>query len=517
MIVTVNKLNEYGMISDIPSFETPINAWTTIKNCSLRRGSIGKSGSSINVMVDAPSVVNKMYAKNGLIYFGTSNKLYVDNGTQNLDLSRTSGAYTTTYEWFFTELSDILIAINNTNTPQMLVPTASTFQDLTKWGYESGAQHNWKANKMIGFKNFLIAWGMVEDGVNFKQRIRWSNLALPNQVPNSWDASDQSTSAGFNDLSEMKGESEIIDLVPFNDFLIVYTTREAYLMTYTGGDSIFAFRKLFDNISLISPECAVGTPKGHILVTNDDIIIHNTQEITSLIENKIKLELFDVINQGNVENILMQYYPAKNEVWILYPSSPGAPLNRSVILSLDSMSWVYRDIPSLTAITYGVVPSERNNIINNQNYVINSAPKSQVPVNGIGRDFIKQSLIVSTVDKKFYAVDEGVTEANSLPALAEKRNIDFDDFGFESTSHKQLKAIYPHVRGNGVLNITIGVSESPYVEPTWTTSKEFNITKDRKVDFRVTGRYISIRFESFDGQDWDMSSFGIELEQNGNR
>ncbi|MDM2738385.1 hypothetical protein OGY35_23825 [Citrobacter sp. Ct235] len=516
MIVTVKNLNQFGMISDIPSFETPINAWTTIKNCSLRRGSIGKSGNIIEVMVPSQDTVNKMYPKNGLIYFGTKDKLYVDDGFSNRDVSRTT-AYTTTNEWFFTELSDILIAVNNTNTPQMLKGNASNFEDLTKWGYELGAQHDWKANKMIGFKNFLIAWGMVEDGVEFKQRVRWSNIALPNEVPNSWDASDQSTSAGFNDLSEMKGESQIIDMVPYNDFLIIYTTREAYLMTYTGGDSIFSFRKIFDNISLISPECAVATPKGHIVVTNDDIILHNTQEITSLIENKIKLELFNVINQGNTKDVLMQYYPAKNEVWVLYPSTINQPLNRAVILSLDSLSWVYRDVNGVTSITYGVIPSEKNKVINAQDYVINTDPRSQVPINGIGQDFIKQSLVVSSANLSFYAVDEGLVTANTLPAMAEKRYMDFDDYGFESTSHKQIKSIYPHVRGEGIINITIGVSESPYIEPTWTKTKQFNIKTDRKIDFRVTGRYISIRFESFDGLDWDMPSFEIELEPNGIR
>lgn len=509
--VIVKGLSQYGIITDVPPFETPANAWTEVRNCSFDNGGISKSGTRTEVMIPSAAIPNKIYAKNQFIYYGTSDKIYQSNGKINIDVSRSASAYLADIEWFIAELSNVMIFTNESNVPQMLKPSDTKFADLTAWGIENGTK-SWRTSKIRSYKNFLIAIGMQEDGVDFPQRIRWSDLALPNSVPPSWDATSTTNSAGFNDLSEAKGK--LVDAVPMGDYLVLYTTQEVYLMSYVGGNDIFTFRKIFDDLSILSSECAVQVNAGHFLVTSSDIVIHNGSSWTSIIENKIKDDLFVIISSSQTSKIKVQNYPAKQEVWVLYPSTINASLDRAAIFSLITQTWTYRELPNVSAISYGRLPSDDDLIYDYQAYTFDSDLNS---FNGIGQDFVRNSLYVATAENVWWAVDEGSGGTTNLPSTAIKQNIDFDDNGLEATSHKMVMAVYPQFRGSGTVSISIGVSENPFDTPKWGNAVPFDVSKDRKVDFRTTGRYISIKFESFGSDYWTLTSYGIDIVPRGTR
>lgn len=513
--VVVKGLSQYGVITDVPPFETPANAWTQVLNCSFNNGGISKSGIRLSVLNDSASTVNKIYTKDSRIYYGTENKIYLTNGISNIDVSRTSSAYVSDIEWFATELSNVIIFTNESNVPQMLRPIDTTFKDLTAWGIEGGTK-SWRTKKIRSYKNFLIAIGMQEDGTDYPQRIRWSDIALPNEVPPSWDATDTTKSAGFNDLSEAKGE--LVDAVQMGEYLVLYTTKEVYLMSYVGGNDIFTFRKLFDELSILSPECAVQVNGGHFVMTASDIVLHNGSTWQSIIENKIKDVLYQAIISTNKSKIKVQNYPAKQEVWVLYPSSINSYLDRAAIYSINTGTWTYRELPNVTAISYGQIPTDDDLIYDSQTYTFDGGdPKTLDSFNGIGQDFVRNSLFVSTYENKWWAVDEGSTGTVNLPCTAIKQNLDFDDYGIEATSHKMIRSIYPQIQGTGKIYISVGVAENPYDSPAWSNSVEFDIQKDRKADFRVSGRYLSIRFQSFDQDFWTLTSYGIDVIQRGKR
>lgn len=193
--VVIKGLSQYGVITDVPPFETPANAWTEVRNCSFENGGLSKSGTRESVMIPSTDQVNKIYPKNGNIFYSTHDKIIRATGVANIDVSRNTGDYLTSDEWFCTELSNVIIFTNESNVPQMFKPTSNRFEDLTAWGTENGSTVNWRTSKLRAFKNFLIAIGMLEDGVDYTQRIRWSDIALPNEPPPSWDATSTTGSA----------------------------------------------------------------------------------------------------------------------------------------------------------------------------------------------------------------------------------------------------------------------------------------------------------------------------------
>lgn len=512
--VVVKGLAQYGMITDTPPFETPANAWTETINCSFTNGGVTKAGIRMPVMNKSIGEINKIYNKDSKIFYGTPDKIYVTNGITNIDVCRPE-AYVADQEWYATELSNVIIFCNSSNVPQMYRPADSKFSDLTAWGKENG-QKEWRTSKIRAFKNFLIAVGTQEDGVEYPQRIRWSDLALPNEVPPSWDATDTTKSAGFNDLSEARGE--LVDAVQMGEYMMLYTTEEVFVMTYVGGNEIFSFRKLFDNISIIAPECAAPVNGGHIVLTSSDVVLHNGSSWKSIIDGKIKDKLYQAIITTSKHRIRVQQYPSKQEVWILYPSTINSYLDRCAIYSTSTGTWTLRELPNVTAINYGVVPNDNNLIYDYQDYTYDADNAvNNDPYNGIGQDFVRNSLYVSTIENVWWAMDEGSSGTVNLPSTAIKQNIDFDDYGMEAADHKMVKGIYPQIKGAGKMYISVGVAENPYDDPYWSDAQEFDIRTDRKVDFRTTGRYISVRFQSFEEDPWTLTSYAIDVVPRGTR
>ena len=99
-----------------------------------------------------------------------------------------------------------------------------------------------------------------------------------------------------------------------------------------------------------------------------------------------------------------------------------------------------------------------------------------------------------------YVLGEGNTTlaTSSVPAYVEKVNIDMDESGFAHDSMKMVTGIHPQIQGSGRIYIKVGVQDNPYDPPIWSTPVIFDIKKDYKADFRCTGRYLSVRFESAD-------------------
>lgn len=505
----VSNLAETGVISDVAPFALPPNAWTEARNVSFEFGGVTKSGNRMEIMVPTTVEVKKIYPKGEKIYYTSQDTIWEATGTHNTALKTGFAPPSPNGEWIITELSNVIVFSNDTNNPVYLPPGGSTISELPKWGYESGAQHNWKCAGIRAYKNFLVAWGMVEDSSeNLKQRIRWSDIALPGQPPGTWDASDATKNAGFVDLSEARGE--ITDVAQMGEFLFIYTTKEVFRMTYTGGAEIFRFQKVFDDISILGVETVAAVTGGHFLVTNTDIVMHNGQSWQSIIDNKIKKDLFQKISNGEPRLVKAIHYPAKQEVWVLYAASSTKYRDHAAIYNLLNGTWTYRELPRVTAIAYGIIPNTDNKIIDEQDYVFDS-PEADVIINGVGQDFNKGSLFIAEDSLKWWAVDESLDGTENLPCSMTKFNIDFDEYGIDADVPVMVNSVFPQINGYGDIWISIGVSDDPYSMPKWQEAKRFTVNESRKVDFRCTGRYISIKFEGFEKDQWTLMSYAIDI------
>ena len=464
--LAVKNLAQYGVVVDIAPFEAPINAWTDSNNVNFELGGVVKASNRVKVLTPANDTVNKFYTKNDRLFYTTKNKIYFHTGASSVDVS--NGTFLETPEWYITELSGVLIFSNEQNIPVYFDKSALITKKLQGWAAD------WRSPILRSYKNFLIALRTSESGQPFNQRVRWSDITAPNQPPTDWDATSTTNSAGFNDLTGAKGN--IIDGLRMGDSFVIYTDKEVFMMNYVGGNDIFQFNKVLENTSLLAPECACEIEGGHFVVTTNDVIIHNGHTSQSIITDKIKTPLFEVISSGRASAVKVINFPAKKEVWICYPSYDNTILDRAAVYNTTNSTWTYRDLPNVTALHYGILPDITSPIIDNVDVIIDDYEGT---IDGLGKDFIKSSLITATNTNEWYAMDEGgSSNGQILPSSVTKMYMDFDDAGIEATQIKQIKRIYPQIQGDGKISITVGKSDSPYEPPKWGNPKIFDIQKD---------------------------------------
>ena len=101
--------------------------------------------------------------------------------------------------------------------PVYRLPAGSNFADLPQW------QSTWRAGSLRSFGDFLLGLKMTEGSTSFPNRVRWSNLVTANSYPSDWNAASATSSAGFNDLVQMK--TPIVDGVPLGNNFIIYSSR----------------------------------------------------------------------------------------------------------------------------------------------------------------------------------------------------------------------------------------------------------------------------------------------------
>ena len=94
-----------------------------------------------------------------------------------------------------------------------------------------------------------------------------------NSIPDSWDETDTTKSAGTNDLVGMK--TGIVDGAVLGSNFIIYSSDSIFLMEFVGGNFIFNFRKLFTDEGLISQNCVVEVEGKHYCFGPADIYVHD--------------------------------------------------------------------------------------------------------------------------------------------------------------------------------------------------------------------------------------------------
>lgn len=526
--VQVKKLAQYGIVSDIEPYELPSNAWTHGSNVEFRDGGVVRIQGMLPFMEKAEGEVLRAYTKDNNLYYTTQNAVYMFNGKYNININpkkREEDApeeflcrvyegkevepLPSSTDWTISELSNILVFSSDGLVPKYLPRNELNIRDLPSWDAK------WRCGNIKSYKNFLLALGTYEAGTNYPQRVRWSDLAAPNSPPLDWDATSTTNSAGFNDLSNTKGK--IIDGLELNDKFFLYTEEDVHVMEYVAGNDIFRFRKLLENVGILAAGCVVKVDGGHFVVTRNDVGVHNGNSFKSVITGTIKEQLFKEIRNSNDYNeVQVISYPAKSEVWVVYKTFGSAYYNKAAVFTTTAGVWTFRELPNMTAIHYGIAPRNGTGFIDDQDMVID---ENQNLINEVGKDFTRAGLFMACKGNQWIAVDEGYSNPTrkNMRCVIERHYLDFEEEGLTADAMKQVLAVYPQVTGSGSLNVYIGVSDSPYKYPVWSRPSRFDLKHGLKADFRTSGRYISIKFESLDNSEWKLMGYAIDLQPRGGR
>jgi len=529
----IRGLGSLGVITDVDPFNLPINAFTRAKNVRFTEGKVTRGPVFRDVsgtLAYSPKLAYGITALTGfdsvLLVDNTFDIYEFANGTSTLRFNSSLSA--SNAKVTATTLADVEYCNRPDTTPVARTPSATNFTALANW--PSG----YKATSLRSFGDFLLALGTVEaNNVAFPNRVRFSDPVLANTVPSTWDETDLTNSAGFNDLVQMK--TPIVDGATLGPNFLVYSQDQVWLMEFVGGTFIFNFRKVFDDAGVISQNCITEVDGKHYVFDRDDIYITDGNSRQSICDGRVRDYIFSGLDNSKPEACFVLHNTTLEEVYFCYHSgddmavfTDGDACNRAAVYNYKEDTWSFQDLPN-------VVSGSSANVNSVVTYA--AATQTYANVGGSYHDqespFGQHPLFLSKAGggvaaHKLYGVDlvdtgslsQAVDTAVSKPFLLERVGLDLDELGLSLAGYKVINRVYPQVsttNSNGTFNFTFGAANTPNATPNYGLNVSFNSLVDYKVDTRMAGRYLSYKLTSDTTKDFALSGMDVDVVVTGRR
>jgi hypothetical protein len=502
--MTIAKIDNcgIGLNNDLSPEELGNGVWSSVNNMRFRNGYAERfrgAVASFTTPVVTPYYLTPYTTttKRYWVHAGTA-AVYADDGTTQTNITQNSFTGSVDDKWTGGSVNGVLVLNNSVDTPQYWGGnTAQKLQNLPGWS------STWKAKSIRPFKNYLIALGITKSGDSFPNMVKWSDVAVPGAIPNSWDETNPALDAGEQDLAETP--DLLVDCLQLGDVNVVYKERSMYSMTFIGAPFIFRFQRLPGEHGMLTAGCGVQTPQGHVVLTAGDVVLNTGQGVTSIANASVRDYIFKNIDATNYKRSFVTANPQKNEVWICFPYGSSTTCNTACVWNWDDKSWGIR---SLNNVTYGAFGQVE--VFNTTTWSDADSWESDASTwNENEYSPAEARLVMCHTTPMISLQDIGTADfGNSFPATAERTGIHLDT----PSNVKTLRAILPRIDGvaGASLQIQVGSSMTPDSDPIWQAPQTYTIGSSYKVDTFATGRYFAVRFISTGFPGWRMKSFDID-------
>jgi hypothetical protein len=336
--IHVKQVGQFGVNRDLSSSELPLNAWTDCQNIRFLDGSAyqfyghGEIFASPSVEpyhvlpVTVAGVRYWLYASAGKIY-----QVGAPGGViTHTDITKSATTYGGQRNaWTSTVFGGIPILNNGVDAPQMW-PLTGLCTDLTNWPASTTCK------VMRSFKNMLVALDVTKTGTRYPYMVKVSHPADPGAVPSTWDITDSTKDALEYDISS--GYGYIIDGMELRNSFMIYKTDGVFRMDYTGGAFIVSNQKVLGMSGAMNRNCITEIDGQHFVLTGFDVVVHDGNQATSVLDKQTRRFLFNSIDSANTGLCFVFKNPYLNEVFVCYPE-PGT---RNAIRRWSGTTWTGR-------------------------------------------------------------------------------------------------------------------------------------------------------------------------------
>lgn len=524
----VNDLSRFGVVRDSADYMLPPEAFTLGENVRFAEDGVENIGGweqTFGTPGVAPHFVIPLFDNAQAWWLYTSlTKAYVYDGSSHTNITRQTIGVDTDYtasqtrDWNGTILGGIPILNDGSDVPQYWASysTSQKLQDLDNW---DGA-HRAKVIRALG--PHLIAFNVTKGADVYPHMVKTSHPADPGSVPVSWDETDPTRDTTENDLSDVNS-GPIVDALPMRGQMFIYKENATWNMRFIGGRFVWAYDTFLTTSGILAPRCVGITHDGryHFVVTQDDIIVHDGQQVWSLLtvpdaEGRIrsnKKYLFDQIDSDNYANCFVFCNPEDSEMWFCYPGPGQTQPNRAFI-------WNYqRGVPGVWSEAVGI--TFRNAAIGpvasasgDWSALTNTWEEAEYPWSSLTR---RKVILAGTDATKFLQLGASGTRDGTLVSstlrretlgiLGRRRN------GAPIEDFKQMKMwlrLWPKIRG-GPVSIRVGQQEFVDQAVSWNAAQTFDPTTQMWLDVTVTGRALSYEISTLADVEWRFE--GMKFEQ----
>lgn len=509
-IVRIPQSGAIGVIRDLSAHELPNQAWSDASNIRFLDGMAHQAygyGEVYNSPAAAPQHVLPCNVAGARYWIYTTAATtfcctITAGSAVHTDLTHATPRTGVVNQWTSTLLSGIpILNVGDAAKVPMSwdLNTANNFVDLANWPASTYCK------SLRTYKNMLIALNVTKTTTNYPYMVKWSHPAEPGTVPTSWDHTDATKDAGEFDLAE--GFDPIIDGMQLRDSFMIYKESSIWRLDYVGGAFILRSGKVFGSSGAMNRNCIVDIDGFHVVLTGSDVIVHDGVQATSILDKRARRDLFQDIDTDYTNLCFVYKNPFFNEVLICYPSIGATSCNKALVYNYKDKTCSYRTMPNVTHGAAGAVDNTLSGT-----WAGDSAPWSSDLTKWNGPDFVPSTArcIVGSADSKLFMMDSSSSFDGAIPvAYLERRGLSFG----APESMKLIKGIRPRIVGNtgDTVIVKVGYSDDPYLDPTY-TSMTHTIGSTISNDCLVSGRYISVRFETDGAYQWRLDSLDLDIE-----
>lgn len=513
MIVRVPQAGAIGVNKDLSASELSNNAWTSALNIRFLDGMAGPVYGYGQVYGD-PSyppqhVLPCNVGGNRTWVYCSSAHInactIVSGSTLHSDISPTTARAGVSNKWTSTLLSGLpIINAGDGSSPLSWgLDMSSPAEDLANW--PGGVS----CKSLRAFKSYLVALSVTKDGQNYPYMVKWSNPADPGSVPSSWDETDPTTDCGEMDLAD--GYDPIVDGLQLRDYFMIYKENSTWRMAFIGGDYIFSFTRVSGN-GAMNVNCIAEVDGYHVVLTGDDVVLHDGQSATSILDKQTRRYFFQHIDIDHSDRCFVFTNPFFNEVLICYPEIGSEFCNMALVWNYVDKTVSFRSLPDIDHASTGPVDNSLAGLWNQDD-----SPWDTDLSLWNQPDFVPSGarvLMASSNVGKLYMLDSSSSfDGENNAAYIERRGLSFS----APETIKTVKGIRPRISGNNgmTVKITVGASDDPFDEPRWGNPMNHVVGKTVQDNCFVSGRYIALRFETGSAYQWRLDSFDIDVEKGG--
>lgn len=522
MILTVNAVDKVGMVRDSQMEVMPPEAWSFVVDMLLRNGK-AQSRNPAKAVLGTPGVppywgFNYRIGAVKLWFYAGLQRVYATAGSTQYDVTRASGNYNTTESdrWSGGNFNGAIIINNGVDVPQMMTtidPSTQVFSALTNW------PANTRCRTLRFFKSYAVALDITKAGVRYPLLVKWSHQTDPGAIPSSWDHTNPAVDAGETPLADTQGT--VVDLLAMGDTAIVYKEDSVWSMRLVGGDQIFAFNKKFSEFGILAPNCAAAIPDGsHVVLTANDVVLHNGQTFRSIAEDRIRQYIFDNLDMSRAYRCYVVTNTALHEVWVCVPNLGGVEPTTAYCWNWDTQAWSIKSLPNTSYIAMGYVDAGSTGTWDgdtgtwdSDSSTWNTVEYSSSSLQPIGFS-AANTKIYDTEPKTFDPSGEIVIGSIERMLLSVPMQNEQPPDMFHTKEFRRLRPRITGTQGDIVSVSFYAVEEREGLQLTMTLveTQEFIIGTTAYLDFVISTRLFGLRFEGELNSNWTFHGYELEYE-----
>ena len=521
-ILNVREMGTIGVISDIAPWDLPPSALTDGSNFRMSAGKIQSTGglklSGFPQDDDHGHITQSTdLDKNSLWIVAGSKKLRTWNGVTAQDIATgltfPGSGLNNPHKWSSCQIGSQLFFNHPDWHPIVWEDRDEQLEQAQMLPWSPGklwSASNKSCKVLRAHKNFLWALGMVEDDEVYSDKVWWSHPAEPNGYPYTWEpanSGDRSSLAGY--LSMGRGGA-VVGGESLRDSFVIYSDEAINVMDFTGDALLWRRRSVSSSAGLVGKEAVVEVNGTHFLISNDDILMFDGNQVSSLMHNKLKKRLAQKINNNARSSSWAAHNPVFNEIWFAVPEGTSAFANTVYVYNYRDGTWAIRDLGQ----------EFRHGHFGNQATKPDDRLWDKFTINWnesraswlLAGDQPFNGQLNGVEGQRMHNIDPQVPDS---PPVSEVMRTDLPIGGHEVNT--TITRVYPLIEGSSEVEMRFGSQQLAGGGTRWTPWQTFKPGSDRKIDIRTTGELHSYHVRSKDGGFFNLTGFDIEYSMAGQR